>query len=469
MKTRGSVAIYARISQDRSGAGQGVDRQLVDCRAEADRLGWTVAEEYVDDDVSAYSGKRRPAYERMLQDVADGHRDAIIVWHIDRLHRRPIELEELARVCDRAGVTDLRTVHGAFDLGSGDGMFVARVLAAVAANESDAKRRRGKRKMQEIAESGRPHMGGNHRPFGFNDDRETHRPEEAAILREIVTRVLAGESLASVGRWLDESEVTTVGGKRWRTQTIRNVLLNPRLYGMRVHQGQPIVRGTWEPIITAEQGEALRTLLTDPARDKRGSRAARRYLLSGMCRCSLCGTVMVSVPRFEERRYLCRSGHDFGGCGRMAINSEGVERIIAEAVLIRLDSPALHDAMAGRVRDDDAAVGLSEQIAADTEQLDELAQLYAARQITAPEWTTARKAIEARRDAARRRLSDLSGTRELDAYLGQGDTLRSQWGSLNLDRQRGIVKALIDHVEILPGVRGARGVAVERVHPVWRF
>jgi hypothetical protein len=178
---------------------------------------------------------------------------------------------------------------------------------------------------------------------------------------------------------------------------------------------------------------------------------------------------MVSVPRYEERRYLCRSGHDFGGCGGMAINAFGAERIVAEAVLHRLDSPALHDAMAGRAHDDQKARELSEQISADTEQLEELSAMFANRAITAPEWSTARAIIESRRDQARRRLSDLSGTRDLDAYLGQGNALRSQWSGLNLDRQRAVVKTLVDHVEILPGVRGARGVAVERVRPVWRF
>ena len=137
-----------------------VKRQLADCRAEAERLGWTVTQEYVDDDVSAYSGKPRPAYERMLADLADGRIDAIIAWHIDRLYRRPLDLEELLRVCASVGVTDLRTVSGAFDLATGDGMLVARMLAAVAANESDSKRRRGRRKMQEIAEAGKAHGGG---------------------------------------------------------------------------------------------------------------------------------------------------------------------------------------------------------------------------------------------------------------------------------------------------------------------
>ncbi|WP_255499967.1 recombinase family protein [Actinotalea sp. JY-7885] len=67
MTHRTAVAVYARISQDRSGEELGVRRQLADCRVEAQRRGWAVAEEYVDDDLSAYSGKKRPAYERMLR------------------------------------------------------------------------------------------------------------------------------------------------------------------------------------------------------------------------------------------------------------------------------------------------------------------------------------------------------------------------------------------------------------------
>ncbi len=81
------MVIYARISQDRDGDGLGVKRQLQDCRADALRRGWTVAEEYVDDDISAYAGKLRPAYERMVADIAAGRRDAVLVWHVDRLQR----------------------------------------------------------------------------------------------------------------------------------------------------------------------------------------------------------------------------------------------------------------------------------------------------------------------------------------------------------------------------------------------
>jgi site-specific DNA recombinase len=119
------------------------------------------------------------------------HVDAVIVYHLDRLHRRPKELEEFVEVCDAAKVKHVASVHGDVNLSAGDGMLVARIMAAVAANESDAKSRRVKRKMQENAEKGLPH--GPQRPFGFEDDKVTIRESEAAIIRELAARFLAGE------------------------------------------------------------------------------------------------------------------------------------------------------------------------------------------------------------------------------------------------------------------------------------
>lgn len=54
-----AAVVYARISSDPSGRALGVGRQVEDCRRLADALGWPVVEEYVDNDLSAYSGKRR--------------------------------------------------------------------------------------------------------------------------------------------------------------------------------------------------------------------------------------------------------------------------------------------------------------------------------------------------------------------------------------------------------------------------
>src|SRR3954447_17985683 len=97
------AAIYARISSDREQNGLAVGRQLEDCERLAAERGWRVVERYVDQDVSAYKSRARPAYRRLLGDLRRGTVDGVIVYHLDRLHRQPRELEEFFDVCRAAG------------------------------------------------------------------------------------------------------------------------------------------------------------------------------------------------------------------------------------------------------------------------------------------------------------------------------------------------------------------------------
>lgn len=105
----------------------------------------------------------------MLADLESGARDAVLVYNLDRLHRRPVELEEFVALCESVGVRDVATVTADIDLGNDDGLFMARIFAAFAAKESGRKSARIRRKMLQNAEQGRPH--GSVRPFGTNPTR----------------------------------------------------------------------------------------------------------------------------------------------------------------------------------------------------------------------------------------------------------------------------------------------------------
>ncbi|MFW3169179.1 recombinase family protein [Geodermatophilus sp. CPCC 206100] len=302
MSTPRSAAIYARISSDQGGEGLGVQRQVEDCRKPAVNLGWDVGEEYVDNDFSAYSGKVRPDYQRMLADRASGDRDGVLVHHLDRLTRRPRELEEFLEVIDAAKVRHVKFVTGDADLGSGDELLVARIMGAVAAGESAAKSRRVKRKMLHNAELGLPH-GRSLRPFGFEQDAITHRPDEAEVLREVAERFVAGESLRSLCTDLDQRGVRTEKGSPWQTQSLRFVLANPRIAGLRAHNGEVIGKAVWEPIISEDLHR--RVLATIASRKVSGRRTPRAYLLSGLLRCGKCDGTLYSSLRQDSRRYVC--------------------------------------------------------------------------------------------------------------------------------------------------------------------
>lgn len=194
------------------------------------------------------------------------------MWHVDRLHRRPIQLEEFVNACTAAGVSDL-------NLGNGDGLLIARLMAAVATNESDAKSRRSKRKMLELAQAGKP-SGGGPRPFGFLPDRVTLDETEAAVIRDLAAQLLAGEPLVSLTQWFQDNEIRTVVRREWRTVIVRNQLLAPRMAGLREHQGQVIGKAIWPAIISEDDHARIVALLGDPAR--RTNRTARSYLLRAL-------------------------------------------------------------------------------------------------------------------------------------------------------------------------------------------
>jgi site-specific DNA recombinase len=461
-----SAAIYTRISSDPDGTAQGVERQEQDCRALADELGWTVGEVYVDNDVSAFARKPRPEFERMLTDLGDRHRDAVICYHMDRLTRRNKDLDRFLDAVDEGKVTKVRFVTGSTDLASGDGLLVARIMAAIAEGESATKGRRQKRKNEQKAAMGEPHGGAN-RPFGYERDGLTLVESEAAIVRELVARFLAGDSLRSLATWLNESGVATVNGKTWLTTTLRAMLRSGRIAGLRERGGQVAGKAKWPPIITERDRE--RVLHLFETKQLTGRRAPRRYLLSGMLRCGKCGNPLYSAARQTTRRYVCSSGPDHGGCGRLTVVAAPVEGLIADAVLYRLDTPDLADALAGRAARDQRTAALSNDLAADREQLDELTALYARKHITAREWMSARSEIDTRIRAAENQLARASGDQALRSLVGTGAQLRRQWAELNLDRQAATVAAVLDHAVITAGVSGARSLDPARVVPTWRL
>jgi site-specific DNA recombinase len=89
------VAAYLRASQDRDGTGYSIDRQREDVQRLCESRGWTITEEFVDNDVSATSRKPRPAFTSMMGKVDAGEFDIICSRHMDRLLRRLAELESV--------------------------------------------------------------------------------------------------------------------------------------------------------------------------------------------------------------------------------------------------------------------------------------------------------------------------------------------------------------------------------------
>lgn len=120
----------------------------------------------VDNDISAFSGKRRPQYERFLELIERGEIDAVVAYHVDRLYRRLTDLGRLTEVITAHRVEVCTVAAGDIDLSTASGRFTAQVLAAAAEHESARTGERVSAEHRSNAENGRAHGGG--RPFGYD-------------------------------------------------------------------------------------------------------------------------------------------------------------------------------------------------------------------------------------------------------------------------------------------------------------
>jgi site-specific DNA recombinase len=453
-------AVYCRISRDATGNALGVARQEGDCRAKAEGLGWTVVEVLADNDVSAYSGKRRPGYERLLTGLAAGEWKGIVAWHPDRITRSPVELEGFIDAVERARAKITTVQAGEFDLATAAGRMQARVVGAVARHESEHKSARLRAKHRQLAEHGQL-SGGGTRPFGYLVDRVTLNDVEAVVIRDLARRFLAGETLRSLCAGLNDQGVTTPTGKPWAPYTMRRMFLSPRIAGLREHRGRVAGPAVWPGIIDESTHRRLVALLTDPAR--RTNRTVRRYLLTGIARCGLCGAKVVARPRDDGRRSMvCATGPGFTGCGKLRVLAEPLEQLVASAAIHRLSSAELSAALKTDGEADDG----TEAIVALEDKLAELGRQWARGEREDAFVAGARRDLERQLDDARRRVVKSTKANVL-ADLGDG-LIADLWPELTLDRQRAILDVIIESVVVNSAVKGRNRFDAERIDVRWR-
>lgn len=470
------VGVYCRISKDRDKKGTGVDRQERTCRRICEEMGWEIVGFYEDNDKSAsrFGVKVRVEFVRMIEDLRDGTINAVVVYDSDRLTRIPRELEDLIEMVE---VMDIEFRHdkGEINLVTDEGRHNARQACINAARESDATSRRYKELHLDIAEDGRP-SGGGKRPYGYDDDQITLRPAEAAVVRSMADRVLAGASMRSVALWLAKNEIPSPTGRpTWEITNLKRMLTSARIAGLREHHtasrrsaGNVKLVGTfaaqWPAIITVDELTRLRAILLDPAR-KPPMANARKYLLTGLVHCARCDLKMVGQNRPTAPRYTCQRTH---GCHACSARVDVLDGWVVERVLAAEDAKATKAARRKVAK----AKARGCDITAEVDDLElRVAALaddfYVKRSITGAEFHTARVGLLAMLDEAKGRLATpdpLTAVGVLvDGPLGEA------WDDLDIETQRSVLSALVVRVVVTPGHRGAGNLPLEdRVAIEWR-
>lgn len=452
------AAVYTRISRDAAGRGLGVARQLADCLARAEQEGWDVVGQFEDNDLSASGRTMRPAYLKLRAAMQAREIDKVLVYSMDRLHRNMKELIEWIDLSDETGVGIVAISGGEMDLSSPDGRFKAHIYTAFATAERDKIRQRIQRKHLELAAAG---AWPGRRVYGYLADAAVV-PEEARVVVEMADRVLAGEGYNSIARDLNSRLVPTLNGGKWRASTIQNILRSPRLAGWRVHHGQAVTKGAWEPILSEELSVILQAKLAPGRSAHTGGRGrATKKLLTGVLVCGNCGTGMVGGfgGRTRVANYRCPKNEGAEACGRMTVVARKAEEFLMQAACAALDLVVAQDVAE---LDDGSWLRKSRELSARNKQL---GQAFAAGKVGIEAMIEAQTAINAEQ-------AKLEPPRPRQTRVGEmtGEVLESSWSSLPVHEQRNVLLATLGKVRVRP-VRittGRRQFDPERFDISWQ-
>ena len=227
----------------------------------------------------------------------------------------------------------------------------------MAVYESAHKSQRAVRESRQRAERGIPRW---RHSFGYSHDGSRQpNPATAPFVVESYRRILRGDSLAVVCKYLNDNDALTehwtkkrengvvvipdpekphraemvLTRSRWTPPALSDFLRKARNAGLREHNGVVIAEGTWPALVDRDLFDAVQSILNRPER-KPGRRTTNKHLLTGVLVCGVCGmTLRAYQDGYAVRKYRCAPG---GGCGKLSVLGEPLEKIARDLVVGRL-------------------------------------------------------------------------------------------------------------------------------------
>ena len=418
-----------------------ITEQTNEMEAYCEDKGLTIAARY--QEVGRGWTKKRPEFQRMLEDARQGRFDPIVCWKSDRLSRGMYPAAALMEVVEAHQIR-LEAVMDAID------MKTFGLMAAIGKIELDNFRERATMGKRGSAKQGRMPTGSI--PYGYSIG-EDGKPEICEPEAEVVRRIFRqyaheGVRVPTITRQLaSEDAPRRVPGSRWHEAFV-GYLLKKEVYkgiwrygqarhvamegGDRVYE-QP--EDTWigvpfPPLVDEETWDRAQALKKERLiRSKRNTKTF--FLLQHMLRCAECGLRFASrstskrytkskgkVYRYDlkvpYRNYQCygmrREGQQCRG--RPYIRADQLEGLVWNEVKGMVQNPELIVAGIASL-DADVDGGLEKQIASTERDLqrvqleeDRVIRLYVSGKITEEQLDRQRKFITERLEAVRAELDD---------------------------------------------------------------
>ncbi|REE99108.1 recombinase family protein [Thermomonospora umbrina] len=316
-------------------------------------------------DVSAISASPwdRPSLRKWLDRPEDY--DVIVAWKLDRLARKTKDFLELLEWADKHAV-QIVAVDDGIDLSTDIGRMVATILSVFAEFEGKTMKVRAKQTYEHNIRAGK--WRGGFVPYGYQPMQtaegwglEPH-PVTSEIIRDVIRRIIEGESANSVTEDLNRRKVPSSldqqridqgkepKGSLWRVGNLLKMLRSKTLLGQYEAEGSqyrdgqrkvitgddglPVQRA--EPLIPLQTWEELQERLEKNSNKRSGNRRGGS-LLRQVAFCAICQRPMYTVTGRGGTYYRCASravgSYD---CGNRTVKAVELETILEDDILYKV-------------------------------------------------------------------------------------------------------------------------------------
>ncbi len=302
------VAFYLRVSSEEQRDRETIEIQGGFLEQYRGLYELEVAEIYKDDGISGTIPlHERPEGRRLLEDAKAGRFRTVIVHKLDRLGRSLLVIVDAHDRLETSGVS-LRSATEPIDTSNPSGRLIFQMLASFAEYERGTIRERTQAGLHRALRNGK--FSGRI-PYGYRRSLDetslTLVQEEARIVREIIANIAAGATLYSESKRLNDEGVPSPGyryrgderrrdTRSWTASTVGRIVHQTAYSG--VHRVRVEGRGGQKEIIERPVPaivepslweRAVTQLSKNKSRSGELRKNGRKYLLSGLVRCGICG------------------------------------------------------------------------------------------------------------------------------------------------------------------------------------
>ena len=345
------AALYARVSSDRQDVDLSVAAQLRALRDYAEKNGYLVAREFIDE---AESGRiaDRPQFRKMIDEASrtTAPFKEILVWKFFRFTRKREHAVAFKSMLRRKGIRVVSITEHADDTPTGK--LMEAIIESVDEFYSENLAQEVTRGMREAASRG--FWVSSHAPYGYNrvmvQDGPKKRPtleinsDMSPIVKRMFDMAEAGNGTLEIIRTLNKEGISSPRGKLWARTSVHNILTNEAYTGTLVwganakDKGEPVrVEKAFPAIVTKAQFQLVGKHLSSRApKFSHPRRVGSSYLLSGLVKCEACK--MPLTGRFAKSGqysyYVCQSNINFGkdACNTPTLNARRFEELVVAKI-----------------------------------------------------------------------------------------------------------------------------------------